>query len=72
MGSVGGEHSFLFSLDHVLSSNVIPFCHGKHIALSTLTLTAASVLSTFDLIRKVDKNGRVIEPKREYTKAGVR
>jgi hypothetical protein len=29
-------------------------------------LTAASVLSTFDLVRKTDENGREIEPRREY------
>ena len=47
-------------------------CPGKHLAHSTLMLTAASVLSTFDLLKKVDENGREIEPKREYTRAGVR
>ena len=67
----------LFKLDHVLSSNVITIsgriCPGKHLAHSTLTLTAASVLSTFDLLKKVDENGREIEPKREYTKSpGIR
>jgi hypothetical protein len=29
-------------------------------------LTAASVLSTFDLLKKLDENHREIEPKREY------
>jgi len=47
-------------------------CPGIHLAHSTLTLAAASVLSTFDLVRKVDENGREIEPNREYTRAGVR
>jgi len=47
-------------------------CPGKHIGHSTLTLTAASVLSTFDLIRKMDENGREIEPKKEYTRLAVR
>jgi len=46
-------------------------CPGKHLAHSALTLAAASVLSTFDLVRKLDENGREIEPKREYTKSGV-
>jgi len=41
-------------------------CPGKHLALSTLTLAAASVLSTFDLIKKRDENGVEIEPKRDY------
>jgi len=47
-------------------------CPGKHIAHSTLTLTAASVLLTFDLIKKVDDNGREIEPKREYSDLAIR
>ena len=46
-------------------------CPGKHLAHSILTLTAASVLSTFDLLRRVDENGQEIEPKREYTKSSV-
>jgi len=47
-------------------------CPGKHLAHSTLTLAAASVLSTFDLLRKVDENGREIEPKRKYTRTAIR
>ena len=37
-----------------------------------ITLAAASVLSTFDLAKKVDENGREIEPKMEYTKFAIR
>ena len=47
-------------------------CPGRHIAHSTLTLAAASVLSSSDLVRKVDENGREIEPKKEYIGAGIR
>ena len=47
-------------------------CPGKHLAHSTLTLAAGSVLSTFDLIRKADENGREVEPKREYTRTALR
>ena len=36
-----------------------------------ITLAAASVLSTFDLAKKVDENGREIEPKMEYTKFAI-
>jgi cytochrome P450 len=46
-------------------------CAGKHLAHSTLTLAAASVLSTFDLLRKVDEHGLEIEPKKEYKGSGV-
>ena len=41
-------------------------CPGTHIATSTLWLTAATVLSTFNLSKSVDMDGRVIEPSREY------
>ena len=47
-------------------------CPGEHLAHSNVTLTAASVLSTFDLLKKMDENGREIEPKGEYTNAGIR
>jgi len=47
-------------------------CAGKHLAHSVVTLTAASVLSTFDLVKKVDENGHEIEPNREYTGNGIR
>ena len=47
-------------------------CPGKHLAHSIVTLTAASVLSTFDLVKKVDENGREIEPNMEYTKFAIR
>jgi hypothetical protein len=47
-------------------------CPGIHLAHSTITLAAASVLSTFDLVKQVDENGREIEPNREYKPASVR
>jgi len=46
-------------------------CPGRHLAHSTITITAASVLSTFDLVKKVDENGREIVPKRKYTESAV-
>jgi len=46
-------------------------CAGKHLAHSTLMLAAASVLSTFDLLTKVDENGREIEPKNEYRPGAI-
>jgi hypothetical protein len=39
---------------------------GRHIACSTLWLTAATVLATFNLAKLVDTDGRVIEPSRGY------
>ncbi|KAF8799116.1 cytochrome P450 [Phlegmacium glaucopus] len=46
-------------------------CPGSHIAFSTVWLIAASVLATFQLSKPVDKDGRVIEPSRQYTDTGV-
>jgi cytochrome P450 len=71
-----GRRLASFHLVHISSStNVITvldrICPGKHIAHSIVTLTAASVLSTFDLVRIVDENGQGIKPKREYTKSSA-
>ena len=41
-------------------------CPGYHIAFSTLWLTVATILATFNLSKAMDKDGRVIEPSREY------
>ena len=62
---------FFFPLVHIITVSG-RICPGKHLAHSILTLTAASVLSNFDLVRDVDENGRVIVPKREYNSAGIR
>ena len=66
---ITSPYFFVFCPSHRRSCRV---CPGRHLAHSIVTLAAASVLSTFDLVRKVDENGREIEPKREYTTAGIR
>ena len=70
--SAGGE-DYLFFLClvqcHHRSGRI---CSGKYLAHSTLTLAAASVLLTFNSVRKVDENDREIEPKREYTRSAIR
>ena len=75
LDSVGGEHHLFFPSVYYFKSNhhhSLRICAGKHLVHSTVTLAVASVLSTFDLLRQVDKNGREIEPKREYRAAAVR
>ena len=73
LGSVGGEGLFILSISSfsdvicVLVEYVL-----ENISFIRLTLAAASVLSTFDLVRKVDENGREIEPKEEFTITGIR
>ncbi|KJA26914.1 hypothetical protein HYPSUDRAFT_1036249 [Hypholoma sublateritium FD-334 SS-4] len=45
-------------------------CPGAHIALATIWLSVASILSTFTISKDVDENGEIIEPTMEY-QAGV-
>jgi cytochrome P450 len=47
-------------------------CPGRHIALSTLKLTAVSVLSVFDLLKAEDEAGKVIEPDQGYYESMLR
>ena len=63
---VGGELQvyLFFPLSPCLLSRNGRICPGKHLAHSIVTLTAASILSTFDLVKKLDENGREIEPTR--------
>jgi len=37
-------------------------CPGKHIALSTVWISVASILAAFDITKAVDEHGKVIEP----------
>ncbi|KAJ7888363.1 cytochrome P450 [Mycena olivaceomarginata] len=41
-------------------------CPGRHLALSSIWITVASILATFDIFKAVDEDGRVIEPSHEY------
>jgi hypothetical protein len=41
-------------------------CPGRKLATSSLFITIASVLATFEISPAVDKNGRTIEPSGEY------
>ncbi|KAG5350454.1 hypothetical protein C0989_010974, partial [Termitomyces sp. Mn162] len=42
------------------------FCPGRHMAISSIWIAAASILTTFHLSKAVDNDGRVIEPSQEY------
>jgi hypothetical protein len=64
----GGEH-LLYPINLNYHHDSGRVCPRQHLAHSTVTLAAASVLSTFDLIRKVDESGHDIEPKRGYKHA---
>ncbi|KAF8970100.1 cytochrome P450 [Flammula alnicola] len=44
-------------------------CPGAHIAHSTIWITAASILSTFNISKPLDEKGVVIEPSMEYLSA---
>ncbi|KAF7368570.1 Cytochrome P450 [Mycena venus] len=41
-------------------------CPGRHMALSSMWITVASILATFDISKAVGEDGRVIEPSYEY------
>ncbi|KAJ6565505.1 cytochrome P450 [Mycena vulgaris] len=41
-------------------------CPGRHLALSSIWITVASILAAFDISKAVDEDGRVIEPSHEY------
>jgi hypothetical protein len=74
LDSAGGEPSFppVSISQCLLISSSCRGCPGKHIAHSIVTLAAASVLSTFNLLRKMDDNGQEIEPTKEYKPGAIR
>jgi hypothetical protein len=47
-------------------------CPGQQIAIEMLKLTAASVLSVFNLSKALDGTGREIEPTQEYHESVIR
>lgn len=42
-------------------------CPGRHLARASVWIGIASVLATFDLVKRSDESGDVIEPPCEYT-----
>ncbi|KAF9001516.1 cytochrome P450 [Cyathus striatus] len=46
-------------------------CPGRHLAKSSLWLAMASILSTFDIEKPVDKEGNVVEPMYKFSNNGV-
>ncbi|KAF7760523.1 hypothetical protein Agabi119p4_11199 [Agaricus bisporus var. burnettii] len=46
-------------------------CPGRHIAISTLYLSIATILSVFRIEKAIDENGRVIVPSKEYTSSFI-
>ncbi|KAJ7237342.1 cytochrome P450 [Mycena rebaudengoi] len=47
-------------------------CPGRHMAISSIWITVASLLATFDIAKATDENGRVIEPTYEYVSGGIK
>jgi len=41
-------------------------CPGRHMAFSSLWITAASILATMNITKAIDANGNVVEPSGEY------
>ncbi|KAF8182235.1 cytochrome P450 [Mycena galopus ATCC 62051] len=46
-------------------------CPGKPLALSSIWITVASLLATFDITKAVDEKGNIIEPSYEYVPGGI-
>lgn len=46
-------------------------CPGRHLALSSLWIIVASILSTFDIVKAKDENGKNIEASAEYTQGVI-
>ncbi|KAF8877175.1 cytochrome P450 [Infundibulicybe gibba] len=44
-------------------------CPGRHMAISSLWIAAASILATFNLEKAIDEDGYMIEPSQEYHSA---
>ncbi|KAJ7146878.1 cytochrome P450 [Mycena epipterygia] len=42
-------------------------CPGRHMAMSSMWITVASVLAVFDITKAVGEDGKIIEPSYEYT-----
>ncbi|KAJ7495381.1 cytochrome P450 [Mycena latifolia] len=47
-------------------------CPGRHLATSSIWITVASILATFDIQKPVDDMGNVVEPTYEFDSAIVR
>ncbi|KAF9001535.1 cytochrome P450 [Cyathus striatus] len=57
--------------DAVKNPEDIAFGFGSHLAKSSMWLTMASILSTFDIQKPVDKDGNVFEPTYKFGGGGV-
>ncbi|KAJ3553128.1 hypothetical protein NM688_g3784 [Phlebia brevispora] len=42
-------------------------CPGRHLARASVWMTVACTLATFDIEKTVDKSGRIVEPRIDYT-----
>jgi hypothetical protein len=47
-------------------------CVGRHMALSTVWIAAASILTAFNIEKAVDNKGVTVEPSMEYEQAMIR
>ena len=47
-------------------------CPGRHLAMASVWITAASILATFNIEKAVDEAGNIIEPGKAYTPGLIR
>jgi len=46
-------------------------CPGRYMAFSAVWIAVASIIATFDIVKAVDENGQIIEPRDEYSSSIV-
>lgn len=63
-----GHAYFIFNLH---SDGIFRECPGKSMALATLWLTTASILSAFEITKALDENGKPIEAEIKYSSSLV-
>ena len=63
-GRRSASHKFTVYWQRSYTTNRI--CPGRHVAISLLWITVATVLTTFDISRECDKDGVPVEPSVKY------
>ncbi|KAJ7607914.1 hypothetical protein FB45DRAFT_763854, partial [Roridomyces roridus] len=57
---------------HPLRFTQFRHCPGRHVGISSVWITVASILAAFDITKQVGEDGTIVEPSYEYFAAIVR
>jgi cytochrome P450 len=66
-----GPYGLAYSIFNLYSDEIFRECPGKSMALATLWLTTASILSAFEITKALDENGKPIEAEIKYSSSLV-